>query len=123
MKKRCLYFSVLIALCVAAASCANSDAGPVAEKRETVRYPEKSDMYLLTDRPPQLETPLKILRQDITPNEYFFVRWHMAQIVTKIDIDTFRLYIGGAVGKPLALSMNDLKTKFQPDSMIALAIC
>ena len=80
-------------------------------------------MYLLTDRPPQLETPLKIFRQDITPNEYFFVRWHLSQVVTKIDIDTFRIRIDGAVDKPLALSMNDLKTKFTPDSIIALAIC
>lgn len=80
-------------------------------------------MYLMTDRPPQLETPLKIFRQDITPNEYFFVRWHMSQIVTRIDIDTFRLYVEGAVQKPLALSMNDLKIKFAADSIVALAIC
>ena len=93
------------------------------DKKEVVKFPEKGDMILLTDRPPQLETPLKILREDITPNEYFFVRWHLSQIVTKIDIDTFRLYIGGAVNKTLALSMNDLKTKFPADSVIALAIC
>jgi sulfite dehydrogenase len=88
-----------------------------------IKYPEKGEMLLLTDRPPQLETPLKIFRQDITPNEYFFVRWHLSQLVTKIDIDTFRLYINGSVEKPLALSLNDLKTKFTPDSIIALAIC
>lgn len=89
-----------------------------------VKYPEKEEMRLLTDRPPQLETPLEIFRQDITPNEYFFVRWHLAQIVMRIDIDTFRLRIGGpAVTTPIALSMNDLKTKFAPDSVIALAIC
>jgi len=80
-------------------------------------------MILLTDRPPQLETPLKIFRQDITPNDYFFVRWHLSQIPSKIDIDTFRLHIGGAVDKTLALSMDDLKTKFPADSMVALAIC
>ncbi len=80
-------------------------------------------MYLITDRPPQLETPQKILRMDITPNEYFFVRWHMSQIVTKIDIDTFRLHVEGAVHNPLALSMSDLKTKFAADSVVALAIC
>ena len=93
------------------------------DNREKVSYPEKKDMILLTDRPPQLETPLKIFREDYTPNEYFFVRWHMSQIVTKIDIDTFRLYINGAVDKPLVLSMNDLKTKFPADSIVALAIC
>jgi len=96
----------------------NKENGP-----ELVKYPEKKEMILLTDRPPQLETPLKVFREDITPSEYFFVRWHLSQIPAKIDIDTFRLYIGGSVDKPLALSMNDLKTKFTPDSMIAVAVC
>ena len=88
-----------------------------------VRYPEKAEMKLLTDRPPQLETPQEILKQDITPNEYFFVRWHLSQLVTRINIDTFRLRIRGAVDRPLELSMNDLKTKFPADSTIALCIC
>ena len=104
-------------------SCNDVPPTKATEPRQTVTYPEKKEMYLMTDRPPQLETPLKIFRQDITPNEYFFVRWHMSQIVTRIDIDTFRLYVEGAVQKPLALSMNDLKTKFVADSIVALAIC
>lgn len=79
-------------------------------------------MILLTDRPPQLETPLNIFKKDITPNEYFFVRWHLSELLTRINIDTFRLYVNGGE-KPLALSMTDLKTKFPQDSMIALAIC
>jgi hypothetical protein len=29
--------------------------------------PEKTEMILLTDRPPQLETPLHYFRQDLTP--------------------------------------------------------
>jgi len=105
-------------------SCGNNGNGTgSAQAPVLVKYPEKKEMILLTDRPPQLETPLKIFREDFTPNDYFFVRWHLSQILTKIDIDTFRLYIGGAVEKPLALSMADLKTKFAPDSIIALAIC
>ncbi len=86
-------------------------------------FPEKGAMIELTDRPPQLETPLHIFKLDITPNDYFFVRWHLSQLVTHIDIDTFRLRVGGAVAHPLELSMNDLKTKFTPDSVVALAIC
>jgi sulfite dehydrogenase (cytochrome) subunit A len=105
-------------------SCGNKEKEhAINNAGELVKYPEKGEMYLLTDRPPQLETPLKIFREDITPNEYFFVRWHLSNILTKIDIDTFRLRIGGAVNTPLALSMNDLRTKFTPDSVIALAIC
>ena len=117
---RCAAFLLLSALC----SCGGgkkTDAPAAGDK--IVQYPEKKDMILLTDRPPQLETPLRVFRQDFTPNEYFFVRWHMSQIVTKIDIDTFKLYISGAVNKTLALSMNDLRTKFPADSIVALAIC
>lgn len=110
-------------LSVALYACGSGNERTDKEEKEMVKYPEKGEMILLTDRPPQLETPLKIFRQDITPNEFFFVRWHLSQILTRIDIDTFRLYVNGAVDKPLALSMNDLKTKFPADSMIALAIC
>src|SRR2546421_512276 len=113
---------MLLAAC-SFVSCRNNERANAANGHEMVKYPEKNEMILLTDRAPQLETPLKVFRQDITPNEYFFVRWHLSQLVTRIDIDTFRLYIGGAVDKPLALSMNDLKTKFPQDSVIALAIC
>src|SRR4051812_5401019 len=105
---------ILIVTCITVVSCNSNPPQEkmAAGKKDVAKYPEKGDMLLLTDRPPQLESPLKILRQDITPNEYFFVRWHLSQIPLKIDIDTFRLYIGGAVNKKLALSMNDLKTKF-----------
>lgn len=97
---------------------------PVAQvSGDMATYPEKAPMRLLTDRPPQLETPLEIFKQDITPNEYFFVRWHLADIVTRINADTFRLRVGGAVDKPLELSLEDLRTKFPADSMVALCIC
>src|SRR4051812_16940605 len=117
--------AITVICCFTLFSCGNSNQAPApadSAKVKMVTYPEKKEMELLTDRPPQLETPLKIFRQDITPNEYFFVRWHLSQLVTRIDIDTFRLYVGGAVDKPLALSMADLKTKFPADSIVALAI-
>jgi len=117
-------YTLLLLVVSSLFSCgAGNSSKDAAGKPAAVVYPEKKDMIELTDRPPQLETPLWVFRQDLTPNEYFFVRWHMSQILTRIDIDTFRLYIGGAVNKELALSMNDLKTKFPQDSMIALAIC
>jgi DMSO/TMAO reductase YedYZ molybdopterin-dependent catalytic subunit len=118
----CSLIILSAALCFTSA-CGTNESATSKDTRELVKYPEKKEMLLLTDRPPQLETPLHIFKQDITPNEYFFVRWHLSQLNLRIDIDTFRLYVNGAVGKPLALSMNDLKTKFPQDSMIALAIC
>ncbi len=88
-----------------------------------VCYPGKGPMKLITDRAPQLETPNELLKHDFTPNEFFFVRWHLSQLVTRIDADTFRLRISGAVEQELALSLHDLKTKFAADSVNALCIC
>src|SRR5271167_3385250 len=91
--------------------------------RKLVRYPQKTDLILLTDRPPQLETPLKYFRTDLTPNDAFFVRWHLSGIPTTVDLRTFRLEVGGHVNKPLSLSLKDLQSKFEPVSVVALAQC
>jgi sulfite dehydrogenase (cytochrome) subunit A len=88
-----------------------------------VRYPQKTDLILLTDRPPQLETPLKYFRTDLTPNDAFFVRWHLSGIPTSVDTRTFRLALGGHVNTPLALSIDQLKKEFEPVSMAAVAQC
>jgi hypothetical protein len=60
-----------------------------------VRFPEKRELILLTDRAPQLETPLHYFRQDFTPNEAFFVRWHVAGIPTHADTGVFELQVDG----------------------------
>ncbi len=88
-----------------------------------VKFPEKTEMILLTDRPPQLETPLKYFKQDLTPNEAFFVRWHLSGIPTSVDLGTFRLSVGGHVEKPLSLSVADLKKNFEPVSLVAVGQC
>jgi DMSO/TMAO reductase YedYZ molybdopterin-dependent catalytic subunit len=92
-------------------------------RRQMARFPEKTDLILLTDRPPQLETPLKYFQKDLTPNEAFFVRWHEAGIPTRVDTNAFRLEVGGHVDKPLSLSLEDLKKNFEPVSVVAVAQC
>ncbi|HET6248005.1 MAG TPA: molybdopterin-dependent oxidoreductase [Tepidisphaeraceae bacterium] len=89
---------------------------------EMAKFPEKTDLILLTDRPPQLETPLKYFATDITPNEAFFVRWHLSGIPTSVDLATFKLNIGGHVESPLGLSMEDLK-QFEQVSVVAVNQC
>jgi len=98
---------------------------PPAESRarELARYPQKTELILLTDRPPQLETPLNYFRTDLTPNDAFFVRWHLSGIPTTVDLQTFRLEVGGRVSKPLSLSLSDLQSKFEAVSVVALAQC
>lgn len=126
LKRIFFYITTVGVLLLACAGCDYPPNPYIMKDAATdglVSYPQKAPMRLLTDRAPQLETPLQVFKNDITPNEYFFVRWHLAQIVTRIDIDTFRLRVQGAVNTPLALSMNDLRTKFPADSMVALCIC
>jgi len=96
---------------------------PFLAGRPLVRYPEKTDLILLTSRPPQLETPVRYFDRAITPNEAFFVRYHVFPIPTSIDLATWRLKITGQVDTPLELSMNDLKTKFQPTKVVAVQQC
>src|SRR5947208_15512440 len=52
-------------------------------ERPLVRYPQKRPMIGLTQRPPQLETPFSIFNDGaITPNNAFFVRYHLADVPT-----------------------------------------
>jgi sulfite dehydrogenase len=91
--------------------------------RRLVQFPGKERLYLLTDRPPQLETPISHFRHDITPNEAFFVRWHLADMPKSVDMETFRLRVRGHVQRELAFSLHDLRTRFAPISYVALSQC
>src|SRR5438309_3605017 len=99
-----------------------ADVDPLLAGRPLVRYPEKTDLILLTARPPQLETPLSYFDRAITPNDAFFVRYHIFPIPTSVDLDQWRLEIKGHVDQPLSLSMDDLK-KFPRASVTAVAQC
>jgi DMSO/TMAO reductase YedYZ molybdopterin-dependent catalytic subunit len=100
-----------------------AEADPLLAGRPLVRFPEKTDLILLTTRPPQLETPVAYFDRAITPNDAFFVRYHVFPIPTSVDLDRWRLRIKGAVDRPLALSMDDLRTKFPRVSVTAVNQC
>ena len=104
-------------------SCTSVDKTSSESNDVMVIAEGKKEMILLTDRPPNLETPLKYFLLDYTPNDVFFVRWHLPVLPNHINEDTFRLRIHGAVDHELAFSMNDLKTQFTKDSIVALAAC
>lgn len=95
----------------------------VQEGFSVARFPEKEELIMLTDRPPQLETPLFYFRQDLTPNEAFFVRWHFSGIPTAVDPRTFKLSVAGHVQKPYSLSIDELKKLFDPVSVVAVNQC
>jgi len=83
---------------------ADGQTDPILAGRPLVRYPQKTELLLLTSRPPQLETPMTYFDGAISLNEAFFVRYHIFPIPTSIDLSTRRLQVTGLVDKPLALS-------------------
>jgi sulfite dehydrogenase (cytochrome) subunit A len=93
-------------------------------ERPLVRYPGKRLLIRETSRPPQLETPFSVFNEGaITPNDAFFVRYHLAGIPLSIDPDAFRLEVKGKVDHPLSLSLTDLKTGFEPVEIVAVNEC
>src|SRR5438128_7984577 len=101
----------------------SSVVGALSSPTELGRLPEKTEMIFLTDRPPQLETPIHYFRQDLTPNEAFFVRWHLEGIPTSVDLRSFRLNVSGHVRHPLQISVDELRSQFEPISIIAVNQC
>jgi sulfite dehydrogenase len=96
---------------------------PSQESGEALaRLPGKGPMRVVNDRPPCLETPWRYFRQDLTPNDVFYVRWHLQAIPTAIDLATWRLKIDGAVDTPLELSMDDLR-RLGDDEVVAVNQC
>src|SRR5579859_7095787 len=93
--------------------------------RELTRaFPQKGEMILLRTRPPMLETPFDVFDHGVfTPNDRFFVRWHLPYIPTQIDADAFRLTVHGRVGKPLSLSLKQLMNDFPQVELAAVNEC
>ena len=79
-------------------------------ERPLVKYPQKRPLIGLTQRPPQLETPFSVFNDGpITPNNAFFVRYHLAGVPLDIDPDKFTLEIKGKVDRPLKLSLKEIR--------------
>jgi DMSO/TMAO reductase YedYZ molybdopterin-dependent catalytic subunit len=89
---------------------------------ELLRFPEKVPLRTLNDSPPCLETPWSFYRTDLTPNDAFYVRWHLQLIPTMVDLRTWRLKVGGHVERPLELSMENLR-RMPAESVVAVNQC
>ena len=92
-------------------------------ERPMVKVPQKRPLIGLTARPPQLETPFSVFNDGpITPNDAFFVRYHLAGVPYDIDPDKFSLAVKGKVDKPLTLSLADIK-KMPSVEIVAVNQC
>ena len=80
----------------------------------TDAFPGKRGMILQRMRAPLLETPMEafdgaLTDSPFTPNDRFFVRWHYDDIPRSVDVAAFRLKVGGAVQRTLALSLAEVQ--------------
>ncbi|MGC1867689.1 MAG: molybdopterin-dependent oxidoreductase, partial [Pseudolabrys sp.] len=84
--------------------------------------PGKKPLIKLSYRPPNYESPLETFRNPITPNDEFFVRYHLADI-PEIDAKTYKLKVGGdGAGTPIDLTLDDLK-KMPAFEVVAVNQC
>jgi sulfite dehydrogenase len=56
--------------------------------------PGKTPLIKLSYRPPNYETPVEYFRSIITPNDAFFVRYHLADI-PEVDAASWKLKVAG----------------------------
>src|SRR5207245_257571 len=93
-------------------------------ERRLVQYPQKRPLIVQTSRPPQLETPFAVFNEGvITPNDAFFVRYHLANVPLDIDLAKFRLEVKGIVKTPLSLSLEELRHDFENVEVVAVNQC
>lgn len=81
----------------------------------------KRPLIKRTYRPPNYETPVALLREPYTPNDAFYVRWHMG--VPDVDVSAYRLIVDGPMAlKPRAFSLADLR-HFRQQEVVAVNQC
>lgn len=86
--------------------------------------PGKLPLIKLTGRPPNYETPVSHFANPVTPNNAFFVRYHLSGIPDRIDPATWKLEVGGdGAATPLALTLNELQNNFEQVDIAAVCQC
>jgi len=129
MKRReFLKTSIAASAAVLGSTATTLSAGETHQPNETrtiskYAFPEKRPLITYSDRPPLLEAPISVFTEEFTPNDQFFVRWHLPDIPTFIDPDTYTIHINGMVKKELKISIKDLKRDFEQVEVNAVVQC
>lgn len=96
--------------------------GALAEQH-LYALPGKVPLIKKTYRPPNFETPIEYFRMPITPNNAFFVRYHLA-VIPEVNAAGWALVVGGdSAGRELAFTLDQLKKEFKPAEITAVCQC
>ncbi|MGH8249210.1 MAG: molybdopterin-dependent oxidoreductase [Steroidobacteraceae bacterium] len=84
--------------------------------------PGKRPLIKRSFRPPNYETPVALFREPYTPNDAFYVRWHMG--VPDLAIAAWRLRVGGPAAKsPREFTFDELRRGYKPHEVAAVNQC
>ena len=84
--------------------------------------PGKKPLIQLSDQPPNYESPIEYLRTPITPNDQFFVRYHLADI-PEVKAEDYKISVGGDGANGQAeITLDDLK-KMPAVEVVAVNQC
>jgi len=105
----------------AAASAPELPAGAV-QSAILDALPGKQPLIKRTFRPPNYETPIAHFRHALTPNDAFYVRWHMG--VPDLARREWRLRVtGSAAQRPREFTYAELRRRFHTHEVIAVNQC
>ncbi len=94
------------------------------EEATLAALPGKQKLIRLADRPPNYETPIDAFRSGVTPNDRFFVRYHLAGIPPMASLDKWSLTVGGeAAERQITLGLDDLGKSFPQVELTAVCQC
>jgi sulfite dehydrogenase len=94
----------------------------VAAEAVMVALPGKQALIKLSYRPPNYESPLEYLRTPITPNDRFYVRYHLSDI-PEVDVKSYKIALGGdGATNRSEITFDDLR-KFPAYEVIAVNQC
>ena len=84
--------------------------------------PGKRPLIKRTFRPPNYETPVAVFRHAFTPNDAFYVRWHMG--VPDLTLAEWRLRVSGPAGvSPREFTHAELLRRFRVHEVAAVNQC
>jgi DMSO/TMAO reductase YedYZ molybdopterin-dependent catalytic subunit len=96
----------------------------VYDTAELEALPDKKPLIRLSYRPPNYETPLAYFDSAFTPNDAFFIRYHLADIPERPDAASWRIRIGGeGATSPVELGLADIKSGFEQVEIAAVCQC
>jgi DMSO/TMAO reductase YedYZ molybdopterin-dependent catalytic subunit len=96
----------------------------VYDTAELEALPDKKPLIRLSYRPPNYETPLAYFDSAFTPNDAFFIRYHLADIPERPDAASWRIRFGGeGATSPVELGLADIKSGFEQVEIAAVCQC